>query len=109
VELTTVRGEPFDYRTIWQQKNLALVTVPDSPGDDPVLSELAAREPDFRDWNSVCVVTPDPVPGLPSPGVLVADRWGEIVHVALAARMMDLPAAADLLEWLEYIQRRCSG
>ena len=108
-DVTTVNGDTFSYRTIWQQKNLVLVTLPEVTGESPVVSELAARSGDFRDLNSVCVVTRDRVEGLPPPSVLVADRWGEVVHVAVATRVEDLPAAADVLEWLEYIQRRCSG
>jgi hypothetical protein len=36
--------------------------------------------------------------------VLFADRWGEVVHVEATA---ELPAATALLEWLDYVERRC--
>jgi hypothetical protein len=108
-DVTTVNGDTFSYRAIWQQKNLVLVALPEPAGESRLASELAARSADFHDLNSVCVVTRDRVQGLPAPAVLVAVRWGEVVHVAAAARVEELPAAADVLEWLDYIQRRCSG
>jgi hypothetical protein len=42
-----------------------------------------------------------------SPGVLLADRWGEIVHLTAASESARSPAPGELIEWLEYIQNRC--
>jgi hypothetical protein len=58
-----------------------------------------------REW--VCVVTRDRVPGLQAPATLVADRWGEIVYVTDTSRVDELPASSDLLDWLDYVDRRC--
>ena len=108
-DLTTLEGDAFSYRSIWQQKNLVLAAVPGGFRDADIVTGLAARADRFLALNTAVVVTSDPVPGLPVPGVLIADRWGEIVHVAAAAHVADLPAPDDLLEWIEYIGRRCSG
>lgn len=104
--VTTLGGERFDYSTIWQRRNLVLVTL-EEVGGSAYAEELFAREADFRALESVCVVTRDRVAGLPAPGVLVADRWGEIVYVAAASDRGGLPTPSELLEWLDYVARRC--
>jgi peroxiredoxin len=109
LEIRTLDGGTFTYREIWQHKNLVLVALPEAPGDEAYASELARHAADFHEQNSVAVVTRDRIPGLAAPGVAVADRWGEIVHVAVATEISALPAAPDLIEWLQFVRRRCSG
>ena len=106
VQVRTVAGDTFSYSTIWQQRQLLLVALPD--GDfDTYVRELTSRHADFDSLESTCVITRDPVPGLPAPGVLIADRWGEIVHTETARAVADLPVAPQLLEWLAYVRIRC--
>ena len=62
--------------------------------------ELSSRQ-------SECVFTHDNVPGLPGPGALVADRWGEILHVAGGSDVADLPTPEDLLDWIRYVESQC--
>ena len=101
--VVTVQGDTFSYGAIWQHKNLALITVPaEASYPDP-----SDRADAFRQRKSVCIVTSDAVPGVPSPGVLIADKWGEIMHVAAHGRADELPTLSELLEWLEYVERRC--
>jgi hypothetical protein len=113
VEITTTTGEAFSYASIWQRLNLVLVTLPsgaagDTGGtDDAYGRELAARRLDFDARASACVITRDAVPGLPAPGALVADRWGEIVYVTTAATPDGLPSAEQLFEWLDYLAQQC--
>jgi hypothetical protein len=52
-------------------------------------------------------VTGDRVPGIQSPAVVVADRWGEIVHVATTPQVDDLTSPEELLDWVDYLDRRC--
>ena len=108
-DVTTIDGGTFSYRSIWQQKNLVLVALSETSGAADYVAALAACAERFRGLNAACVITRDPVPGLPAPGVVVADRWGEIVHVVNAASVAELPEAADLVDWLEFIGRRCAG
>jgi len=105
-EVRTLQGDPFSYSTIWQRENLVLVTLP----KDVELgraSELASRTRDFAERETVLVITRDRIAGLPTPGAVVADRWGEIVHVAAAPDVNGLPAASDLIEWIDYVRIRC--
>ncbi|HXE79752.1 MAG TPA: hypothetical protein VNK41_03310 [Vicinamibacterales bacterium] len=103
-----VTGRSVRYEAIWQRRNLVLAVLPED-GDEATRyhADLLARDADFRRLHAECVITPEPIPGLPPPAVLVADRWGEIAHVASAQRAADLPDAAALLEWLEWLEYRC--
>lgn len=105
--VTVIDGRPFSYSTIWQHRSLVLVTLPNSDPDAGYASELSAAAPGFTARGAECVITRDPVPGLPAPGVLVADRWGEIAHVETAAGVAELPPAGELLDWVEHLQERC--
>jgi hypothetical protein len=107
-EVRTLEGEPFRYSTIWQQKNLLLVTIP-APGSfsaGAYVADVTARARDFGE-DVECVVTRDQVPGISAPGVVVADRWGEIVFAAQKSDVADLPAPQELTEWLNYVRNRC--
>lgn len=106
-EVRTVGGDVFSYNTIWQQRNLVLITLAEPADDGSYPSALAARASDFDQHESTCVITRERVPGVPTPGALVADRWGEIVHVTAAPQAAALPAPSELLDWLDYVERRC--
>jgi hypothetical protein len=101
----TIGGEFFSYDAIWQRKNLVLVVLTDAGGTYG--SSVAARSAEFRQHETECVVTLDEIPGLAAPGLLIADRWGEIVFVKAAPLSTDLPAVEELMEWVGYLQRRC--
>lgn len=106
-EVRTVGGDMFGYSTIWQQKNLVLITLaPDAP-DSCYVSELSSVSSEFNDRECVCVITRDSVAGLPASGALVADRWGEIVFVVAGSGIGDLPTPAQLVEWVEYLESVC--
>ena len=108
-EITDTRGEHVRYRDLWQRKNLLLVMVPHQrPLFATVLARLQARMPELTSHDTAVVFTSDAVAGLPRPGVLVADQWGEIHY--LAAIEADQPSAADpdaLLEWLRFVWYQC--
>ena len=107
-EVRTSGGELFRYASIWQHKNLLLVALPgDAPAGARDTLEQATPGDAFQQRESVCVVTRDDVPGLHAPAALVADRWGEIVYLTETSRVDELPTSSDLLDWLDYIDRRC--
>ncbi len=43
----------------------------------------------------------------PEVAVFVADRWGAIFTRKIAAQEHDLPAEAEIREWLEFIELQC--
>ncbi len=107
-DVTTVRGERFSYSTIWQRKNLVLVSLPAAESQSSTyISELVARKLEFGAKHAECVVTRDQIVGITSPGIVVADRWGEIVHVSHATHVEDLTSPQDLLDWLDHLEKRC--
>jgi hypothetical protein len=107
--VTTLQGRAFDYSTIWQRRNLVLITLPasDAESSTKYLLDLAAEMPACGEYETECVITKDSVPGIASPGVVVADRWGEIVHVAIGSDVADLPPPSELFEWVTYLRSQC--
>ena len=107
--VASIAGERFAYSDIWQRKNLVLVTVPheESNGSTTYLAQFAIGTPELTGDDTACLITRDSIPGVPAPGVVVADRWGEIHHVTNAARVEDLPSFNELVDWLRYVQSQC--
>jgi hypothetical protein len=107
-EVRTVDGEVFHYSTIWQRKNLLLIRLRHASNDSGAyVSDLHARAAEFLALETACVITRDEVPGLQPPGVLIADRWGEIIQITTASESAQSPTPQELLGWLEYVQHRC--
>ena len=106
-DVQPVHGGVFHYSVVWQQRNLVLVTMPAAGNDGGYVSDLLALQPEFNNRQTACVVTREGVAWLPAPGVLVADRWGEIVHIAVPISVADLPTPGELLDWIEYLENRC--
>jgi hypothetical protein len=101
-EVETAEGARRAYRDLWQRRSLLLVSVA-APGVNA--ARIAARLRERVGEDAEVVVTSDAVEGMPRPGALVADRWGEIVFVA----PID-PAAVDvedLAEWVRFVQLQC--
>ena len=108
-EVTNLEGQRIRYSTIWQQKNLLLVTVPtlDSESCSAYAADVTARVRELGDQDLECVITRDDVAGVVAPAVVVADRWGEIIFAVTTAHVADLPEAQDLVEWLNYVRNKC--
>lgn len=105
--VTSVDGDVVDYRAIWQNANLLLVCLDESEASQPlavIAAELAGRSSEFAALQSRLVVTRDAIPTVSHPGVVIADRWGEIHATLDSAAVTD---ANDLVEWLRFIERRC--
>lgn len=109
-EVTTIDGARVAYSTIWQRRNLLLVSLHTggpAPLRPPLLEELEGRKEQLNALATAMVITDSAVEGVPAPGVVVADRWGEIYFVRGAGAGKGLPDAAEILEWLDYIQQEC--
>jgi peroxiredoxin len=107
-EVADLGGERVSYSSIWQRKNLVLAMLPDSdPPSRNYADRLMAKVRGLSDDDTECIVTRDPIEGLPRPGVVVADQWGEIAHVVQSSHVEDLPPADELIEWVRYLQYRC--
>lgn len=96
-------GTIVDYRTIWQRRNLLLVLLPPA-GEDDYLGELDAQAAELAAHDTAVIVTRAGVPGAPTPGIVGADRWGEIFLVS--DRLLP---ATEVIGWLRYAQMQCSA
>lgn len=108
-EVRTLDGELFSYAAIWQRKNLLLVSLPtvDSESTRNYVTDLLSRVQEFGDQDVACVMTRDRIPGIPASGVLVADKWGEIIFAADTSDAPDLSSPQELIDWLHFVQQRC--
>jgi hypothetical protein len=107
-EVRTTSGELFSYSAVWQRMNLVLINLPATvSADEDYVRELKRHDAEFSERDSVCIVTRDEVPGLPAPGALIADQWGEIICVLAAIHLENMPPPRELLEWVEYVACRC--
>jgi hypothetical protein len=101
-------GRRVDYSSIWQRQNLVLVMLPDSgPSSHAYAEQLMARAGDSQKDDTTWLVTRERIAGMPNPGAVIADRWGELVHVAHAPDVAHLPVPDDLVEWVDYVRHRC--
>ncbi len=97
-DVTTTDGRRVRYDELWQRRALLLLSVPED-ADAGVAASLRARV----GHDAEVVVTADALPGLSHPGVLVADRWGEVQHVAPLGELDQ----ADLAEWVCFVLIQC--
>jgi hypothetical protein len=104
-----VDGARVQYAAIWQRRNLLLVSLPDAAALDAAayVSALAGRAADIDAYDVCVVITTDAIDGVPRPGVVVADRWGEIKFTTGAASVAELPSADELVEWVRFVQCAC--
>jgi hypothetical protein len=113
VTVRRLDGREFSYADVWQRRSLLLVSLPaatpspDSPDDLEYLARLSANREAFDEYGAEVVATRDTVPGLPSPSILVADRWGEIVAVKHADRASELPPVEELVDWVRFVAQAC--
>ena len=101
-------GTRAAYDTIWQHRELVLVSTPqhDATGAAYVASVVASA-PALQTREARLVITADPIPGMPAPGVLVADQWGEIHYVQGEDSAAALPPPTELVDWLHFVQMQC--
>jgi hypothetical protein len=105
--VTDVHGRPIAYRDIWQHRNLVLIALPSTPSGPPDDAAYArALDGRFED-DTVGVITRNDIAGLPPPGALVADKWGEIFAVWTGAAVSDLPSAQELADWVAHVRHAC--
>lgn len=110
---TTVEGRPFRYDEIWQRKNLVLIVLPAERPESATRVSVAR----LTDWSITAVrtagddtewvITRDEIEGVGTPGVVVADKWGEIQFAQSARSLTDLPNGDELAEWLDYVRYQC--
>ena len=107
IQVKTLDGQTFRYAAIWQSKQLVLLVIGTSQADTDYASAVTSRASEFSNRETECVVTHDDVTGLRTPSVVIADRWGEVIHIAEPSSSAELPSVDELIEWVDYVRRRC--
>jgi hypothetical protein len=107
--VTRTDGSRWEYDSISQRRNLLLVVLPrePEPAGDRFAAEVLENRAEWDAMDTACVITRDAVAGVPAPGVLIADRWGEVFLVAPAADVSELPPIADLVAWVRSMEQKC--
>jgi hypothetical protein len=105
-DVATIDGDRVGYRDVWQRRNLVLLTLPEGDRARAYAATIAAALGDRAD-DVLCVATGDEIPGVSSPGVLVADKWGEVYHAASASSIDELPSPAQIVEWVTFVRNEC--
>src|ERR671922_1572149 len=104
-DVTTLDGQRVRYDEIWQRRNLVLLVV--SPHEREAAaryaSQIDGRRREFEDAETTIVMTTDAVPGFAPPRVVIADRWGEILHIGSSpsGEVSQLPNVDEVLSWVQ--------
>jgi hypothetical protein len=110
-EVTDVDGRQIRYADdVWQHHNLVFVALdPDRPEQsERYARDLRTRSGDFAAADTAVVISRTPIHGLPSPGVIVADRWGEVVYTFQPDdRHPAMPDSDQLLDWVTFVREQC--
>lgn len=99
-DVATTDGRRVRYQDLWQRRELLLISL---AGDAPpsLAADLRARVGSAAE----VVVTTSAIEGVPQPGAVVADRWGEIHHVTTIDPTA--PDLDDLVEWVRFVRMQC--
>ena len=75
-------GTVVRYEDIWQRKNLLLICLlHDDPTASAYATSLSVLEPTLAAYDAALLITTTRIEDVASPGVVVADRWGEVYYV----------------------------
>ena len=107
--VSAIDGTGLEYKSLWQRQHLLLVCLPAADDAESRSYIEAVRQAAclFAPDDVACVFTRDAIDGISRPGVVIADRWGEIVFVAHAAEVSMLPSPRELSDWVRYVQSKC--
>jgi hypothetical protein len=101
-------GTLVRYEDIWQRQNLLLVSLPsDDPTSSSYATSLGVLGPSLAAYETVLLIVTTRIDGVPSPGVVVADRWGEVCHLQQADRASALPRPEELTDWVRFVRNEC--
>lgn len=110
-EVRALDGRHVRYQELWQRRSLVLVVAAPHEREAAAnyASALEMRHDEFEEAEAAVVVTTDSVRGLPVPSAIVADRWGEILHMETPAAggASQLPDADELLAWIRFARIQC--
>lgn len=102
-----IDGRDVAYASIWQHKHLLLVSIRGLQSEQAAVNALQQRLPLLEAHDTALVITASAIGGIPRPGVVIADRWGEIGFVAAGELGSGATTIEDALAWVRFVAQRC--
>jgi hypothetical protein len=105
-----IDGHRLPYEEVWQRRNVVLFVLSPSARAEAsaYLSDVDARLSQLRPNDTSLVISHQTIAGMPRDGLVITDRWGEIVHVReLTSRPQEWPSVDDIVEWVEFVRMKC--
>jgi hypothetical protein len=110
-DVRELNGRRVRYDELWQCRNLVLVLIDSTRREEATRSAsvLSAHRDEFDDTEAAVVVTADSVQGLRAPCVVIADRWGEIMHIERPdpGNVWPFTNVDELLQWVRFARIQC--
>jgi hypothetical protein len=115
----TLDGERVQLSDLRGRRNLVLIFAGTNGEEQRLLSELRESRAELREEEAVAAVIADndresrswygalAADGTPRAALYITDRYGEIYFAAHPERGLSLPSAAEVLDWLRFINSQC--
>ena len=105
----TIGGAEVRYEQLWQHRNIVLFVVPAPlpPAATAYLDVLDSRLTALAPDTSL-VLSHHIIDGAPLGSLVIADRWGEVVHSAAIGLDSEIwPTIDDVVEWVQFVRMKC--
>jgi hypothetical protein len=104
----TLDGREVPDTQLWQRRNVVLLVAPREAvaTQSSYMSSLDRRISELKPSDTSLVISHQPIVGVPRYTIVIADRWGEIVHLAHFPSAT-WPPIDDVVEWVEFIRAQC--
>jgi hypothetical protein len=104
----TLDGRQMPDTQLWQRRNVVLLVAPREAiaTQSSYMSSLDRRVSELKPSDTSLVISHQPIAGVAMPSIVIADRWGEIVHLAHFPSG-SWPSIDDIVEWVEFIRAQC--
>lgn len=109
-EGVTLEGRDVPHEELWQHRNVVLFVVPTELGTaaSSYLTALEGRLSELKPSDTSLVLSRHAIDGVPMNTLVIADRWGEVVHLSqLGSDPTGWPSIDGVVEWVEFIRVKC--
>jgi hypothetical protein len=104
----TLDGREVPDTQLWQRRNVVLLVAPREviATQSSYVASLDRRISELKPSDTSLVISHQPIAGVAMRSLVIADRWGEIVHLAHVPSG-NWPSIDDVIEWVEFIRAQC--
>ena len=112
-------GPPVQLSDLRGRRNLVLIFAGTDGAEWRLIAELRQAAGELREEEATAVIVADAgaesrawygalaPDGVPGAALYISDRYGEIYFAAHPERGQPLPSAAEVLDWLRFINSQC--